>query len=150
MITRSILAAACLTTLCACQSPRPSSSTDLVADAKTRVTQVDAARFATENSSSTVIIDVREPAEFAAGHLPGAKNLPRGLLEFRIASVDGLEGMSEDQRLQQPIAVYCRSGARAALAADTLQKMGYTNVRSIEGGFKAWQAQDLPVEKAAD
>ena len=147
MILRSLLTISCVILLYACQSPQPLTGSDLVADAKTRITEVDAGNFATEDTDDIVIIDVREPAEYADGHIPGATNIPRGVLEFRIAGVDGLEGLSNDDRLQKSIALYCRSDRRSALAADTLRSMGYTNVRSIQGGFKAWQSQDLPIEK---
>jgi rhodanese-related sulfurtransferase len=150
MILRSFLAVACLVTLGACQSTQPLTGSDLVADAKTRITEVDVGTVAVEITGDLVIVDVREPAEYADGHIPGATNIPRGVLEFRIGGVEGLEGLSNDERLQKPIALYCRSGGRSALAADTLRSMGYTNVRSIQGGFKAWQAQDLPVEEPGD
>ena len=145
MILRSILTISCVILLYGCQAAPPLTGSDLVADAKTRITEVDAGNFAAEDTDDIVIVDVREPAEYAVGHIPGATNIPRGVLEFRIASVDGLDGLSDDDRLQRPIALYCRSGGRSALAADTLRSMGYTNVRSIHGGFKAWQSQDLPV-----
>ena len=147
MILRSIFIISCVILLYACQTAQPLTGTDLVADAKTRITEVDAGKFSGENFDDIVIVDVREPEEYSDGHIPGATNVPRGVLEFRIEDVEGLEGLSNDERLQKPVAVYCRSGGRSALAADTLRSMGYTNVRSIQGGFKAWQAQDLPVEK---
>ena len=84
--------------------------------------------------ATTVILDVREPEEFQRGAIPGAINVPRGLLEFRIGSLP---------QLQDPATgtlVYCQSGGRSALAAQTLQRMGYTNVVSLAGGYAAWEA----------
>jgi rhodanese-related sulfurtransferase len=89
---------------------------------------------------------VREPVEWAEGHIPGALLVPRGVLE---AKAD-LEYANREPRLAdrgQPIIVHCASGARSALAADALQQMGFGNVRSMAGGIVAWKEKGLPVEK---
>ena len=85
-----------------------------------------------------VLIDVREIDEFAKGHAREAVHLSRGVLELRI------EGLVPDPTT--PILCYCGGGSRSALAADSLQKMGYTNVASVAGGFKAWREAGLPSE----
>lgn len=85
------------------------------------------------------LIDVREESEFAAGHLPGAAHLGKGIIERDI------ETRIPDTNA--PIVLYCGGGFRSALAADNLQKMGYTNVWSMDGGFRAWNESGLPVEK---
>lgn len=90
-----------------------------------------------ETSDPPVLIDVREGDEVASGRLPAAVHLPRGLLELRI------EGVA---RPEQPIALYCASGARSALAARALQEMGYPDVTSLEGGLDAWKAEGRPIE----
>jgi rhodanese-related sulfurtransferase len=90
------------------------------------------------------VIDVREPGEFAGGHLPGATNVPRGLLEFRVAAV---AGNGEDVNPATPILVYCQSGARGALATLTLNKMGYSNVTNLADGFLGWKAAGGEVAK---
>ncbi len=77
-----------------------------------------------------LILDVREPAEFQAGHISGAVNLPRGLLEFQIA------GLAQDT--SKPILVYCKEGYRGALSGRTLKKLGYTQVSNLVGGWDAW------------
>lgn len=79
-----------------------------------------------------VLIDVREADEYMAGHLPGAVHIPRGMLEFKLSTTPEL--MPRDLQ----IAVVCKTGGRAALAAQTLQDMGYVHVKSIAGGVDAW------------
>ena len=107
---------------------------DLVAAAKARIHEipVEAAEAAIEQAD--VLIDVREPDEYRLGHLPGAINLPRGLLEFQLSSQDALS--PRDLR----VVLYCKTSGRAALAACAMQDMGYLNVQSIAGGFDAWLA----------
>ncbi len=89
------------------------------------------------------IIDVREPDEYAAGHLAGAINLPRGLLEFKLSGTPALEPRDLN------VVLYCKTSGRAALAAVTMQSMGYLNVVSIDGGYDAWVQADKPVVKPA-
>lgn len=86
-----------------------------------------------------VLIDVRETDEYDAGYIPGAISIPRGLLEFNI----GKENVWEEQGLYIPvktdsIILYCRTGNRSALAAKSLMELGYTNVKSLQGGWEAW------------
>ena len=112
----------------------------LVMDAKTRIKEISPADVAEEaKSGKPVIIDVRDGDETAAGKIPEAKNVSRGTLEIEI------EEIAPD--LATSIICYCGGGGRSALAAESLQRMGYTDVRSIGGGFKAWQAAGLPVAK---
>ena len=84
------------------------------------------------------IVDLREDSEWNAGHLPGAVHLSRGVLEHRA------EKQLPDK--DAPIVLYCGGGSRSALGADTLQEMGYTNVRSMAGGFRGWKAAGNPTE----
>jgi rhodanese-related sulfurtransferase len=101
-------------------------------------------------SSHTLLIDIREPAEFQRGHIPGAVHLPRGLLEFEIHGLV-LRMMSDqvDTPEEQPIVLYCGTGGRSALAAETLTTMGYRDVRSMSGGLVAWSQARLPVDVPA-
>lgn len=78
-----------------------------------------------------LVIDVREPAEFRAKHIPGAVNIPRGVLEFKI--------MSKVKDVDRPVLIYCRTGLRGSLAGQSLKKLGYTNVSNLAGGFVAWE-----------
>jgi rhodanese-related sulfurtransferase len=86
-----------------------------------------------------VVIDVCEPGEFAQGHVIGAKNLPLGELEAKLAQVV--------KNKATPVVMVCQVGARSARAAAAAQKLGYENVQSLAGGLKAWQAASMPVEK---
>ena len=121
---------------------------DLVADAKSRIREISAADAdeAIKKNPDTLVLDVRETAEWAEGRLPGALLAPRGMLE---AKAD-LEYANREPRLadrSQPIIVHCASAARSAMAADVLQQMGFTNVRSLAGGIVAWKEKGLPIEK---
>jgi rhodanese-related sulfurtransferase len=107
---------------------------DLVAAAKTRIDEIaiDDAEAAIRDAD--IIIDVREADEFAAGHIPGAVLIPRGMLEFRLSATPELAPRMLD------VVLYCKTSGRAALAACAMQDMGYLKVRSIAGGFDAWAA----------
>ena len=105
---------------------------DLVASAKQNITEISVAE-AKPVLAEYLILDVREPAEYAAGQLPGAVNLPRGVLEFQIANHPAFTGQQAAK-----IIVCCQSGGRSALATETLHKLGYSNATSLAGGYKAW------------
>jgi rhodanese-related sulfurtransferase len=102
-------------------------------EAKARIREIEpgevVAKLAT-GSDDWVLIDVRENDEFRAGHLPGARGIGRGVLEYHIAD--------EVPDTDAEIVLYCRGGNRSALAADSLRGMGYTNVLSMRGGFREW------------
>ena len=85
------------------------------------------------------LIDVREESEWAAGHLPKSQHLGKGIIERDIES--------KIPDTAAPIILYCGGGFRSALAAENLQKMGYTNVISMDGGFRGWKDAGLPIEK---
>jgi len=89
-----------------------------------------------ESGKAPVVIDVRTPAEYAAGHIPGAVNIPFDQVAKRISDVDAPNG----------VALYCMIGPRARKGESALLAMGYEEVFHIEGGFSAWQAAGLPVE----
>lgn len=119
-----------------------SSVHSLVSKARREVVEIEAG--ACPDMCDWLVIDVREPAEFASGHIPGAINIPRGLLEFEVDKHVPHGG--RDCR----IAVYCRSGARAALAAQSLHRLGFTHVRSIAGGIMGWTEAGQPVVAPGD
>lgn len=108
------------------------SAHDLVAEAKARIHEIDLDSADAAIRDAGVLLDVREADEFHAGHIPGAVNIPRGLLEFRLSNTPELS--SRDLN----IVLYCKTSGRAALAACALHDMGYLNVQSIAGGFDAW------------
>jgi len=92
------------------------------------------------NREKAVLIDVSEPAEYAAGHALGAKSVPFGQLETSNA-------LPKNKAL--PLVVVCATGARAGRAVGTLKKLGFENARALAGGLEAWRAANLPVEKTA-
>ena len=122
------------------------SPADLVAVAKATITECSVKDVEQCLDSDTLLIDIREPGEFARGHIPGAVHLPRGLLEFEIHKL--VESTRQDTGLpaaEQKMVLYCGTGGRSALAARTLESMGYRNVRSMAGGLVAWAALQLPL-----
>ncbi|WP_446810865.1 rhodanese-like domain-containing protein [Methylomonas sp. 2BW1-5-20] len=112
---------------------------ELVAAAKQQITEISVE--AAQNRLPGLLLDVREPAEYAAGHLPGAVNIPRGLLEFKIDSHPDFQS-----KQQAEILVYCQTGGRSALATQVLKQLGYSNAVSMAGGFKAWAESGFSVE----
>jgi rhodanese-related sulfurtransferase len=117
--------------------PEHSGFKKLVADARKQITEIspqDAA--AKSNSGGAVIVDVRDKDEWDEGHVPGAMHMSRGTIELDIE-----EKVPNHNAM---IICHCGGGGRSVLAAESLQKMGYKNVRSMAGGFKAWKAAGLP------
>ena len=112
----------------------------LVADAKMNVTEISPQDAAAKlKSGEAVIVDVRDKDEWDEGHIPAATHMSRGTIELDI-----------EEKVPDPNAMIicqCGGGGRSALAAESLQKMGYKNVRSMAGGFKAWKATGLPTVK---
>jgi rhodanese-related sulfurtransferase len=126
------------------------SPAELVGVAKATITECSVTDVNSCIASETLLIDVREPAEYHKGKIPGAVHLPRGLLEFEIHKLVEHYRADENQPdAERAIVVYCGTGGRSALAAQTLEAMGYRNVRSMAGGIVAWNAAHLPVETAA-
>jgi rhodanese-related sulfurtransferase len=112
----------------------------IVNDAKTRVREItiDEYRGRMAAGETFVLVDTREDHEWARGHLPGAIHLSKGIIERDV------EAAIPDK--SAPIVAYCGGGFRSALVSDNLQKMGYTNVLSLDGGFRGWVGKDLPVD----
>lgn len=115
--------------------------TKLVEDARHGIRECSVAdvKLRLERGDAFVLLDVREESEFAADHLPTATHLGRGILERDI------EARVPDAATE--IVLYCGGGFRSALAAESLKKMGYTNVRSMDGGMRGWRAAGYPVTK---
>ena len=109
---------------------------DLLAAAKSEITEVDTAAAAAQIDGGALILDVREPDEYEQGALPGAVHIPRGHLEAQV------EGRLLDKT--QPVVVYCAGGVRSAFAARTLQELGYDDVVSMAGGFGKWKDEGRP------
>lgn len=112
----------------------------IVQDAKSRVRECTVAdvKARLDSGDTFTLVDVREESEYAAGHLPGAVHIGKGVIERDI------ETKVPDPKT--PLVLYCGGGFRSALAADALLKMGYTNVISMDGGWTGWKNAGLPVE----
>ena len=120
---------------------------ELVARAKATIHECSVADAHGCVDSDTILIDIRELDEFRRGYIPGAILLPRGLLEFEIHAL--VRQAQRDPAVpieDQPIVLYCGTGGRSALAAQTLEDMGYRNVKSMAGGIVAWAQAQLPID----
>ena len=113
----------------------------LVDDAKTRIREIDMAEYRRMLASGEphLLVDVREESEWAAGHAAGALHLGKGIIERDI------EATVPEKNTK--LVLYCGGGYRSALVADALQKMGYSHALSLAGGWRAYQACELPVDK---
>lgn len=113
----------------------------IVDDAKKRVreTNVDTVKKRMDGGDKFVLVDVREESEYAKDHLPGAIHLGKGVIERDIEA--------RVPELNTEMILYCGGGFRSALAADNLQKMGYTNVISMDGGIRDWREKNYPLVK---
>ena len=113
----------------------------LVSDAKKRVkeTNVEDVKRRMESAEKFLLVDVREDNEWANGHLPGAVHMGRGIIERDIET--------KVPETSTKMILYCGGGYRSALVADNLQKMGYTNVESMDGGWRGWTEAGLPTAK---
>ena len=113
----------------------------IVDDARSRIrgTSVDAVKSRLDRGDQFLLVDVREESEFAKDHLPGAIHLGKGVIERDI------EARVPD--LHTEMILYCGGGYRSALAADNLQKMGYTNVISMDGGIRGWRENNYPLTR---
>lgn len=113
----------------------------IVQDAKKRVREVtvDDVKTKLDRGEKFQLVDVREESEYAKDHLPGAIHLGKGVIERDVET--------QVPDLNTPLVLYCGGGFRSALAADNLQKMGYTNVLSMDGGIRDWRNKNLPLTK---
>lgn len=114
-----------------------------LADAPPAAAQIDHEQLQgriQQGDAKLVVLDVRTPEEFAAGHVPGARNIPHDALAARIAELDSARDAD--------IVVYCRSGRRSQIAIETLSAKGFTRLAHLSGDFLAWQATNRPIEKA--
>ena len=128
----------------------PKSLKDLVREALAEIEEISAEeakrRLAAAEREGWHFLDVREPDEFAAGRIPGAYNVPRGVLEVKA----DLEHPKRDTWLEdrsRPLVIYCGGGQRSALAARSLQQMGFERVVSMAGGWSAWSGRGYAVER---
>lgn len=111
-----------------------------------QTTDIDGYLAAVKNPNGAVLLDVREDDEFKAGHVPGAVNIPRGLLEFRVWRQLGYPAQVD---MGRKIYVQCRTGGRATLATKQLKDIGFTNVIAVVMNFEEWEKKGHPVVRAA-
>ena len=113
---------------------------DLVAQARAVIEEIDPTRLHVLQTAGTPVIDVREPAEFAEGHLPGAVNIPRGVLEFQVDAHPAVNFRTDPNlsHRREPVILYCRTGGRSALAAEALKRLGFDRPLSLAGGWLRW------------
>ena len=119
----------------------PITAMDLVAAAKQNITEVSTNQSQSQ-LGDMLVLDVRELEEFEAGFIPGAVNIPRGVLEFKISNHPAFK-----DKQAANVLVYCQSGGRSALATEALNKLGYTKAVSMAGGFKSWMESGYSVSK---
>ena len=112
--------------------PAPAASTE-------SMSQADLLARLGRKDPDLVVLDVRTPAEFAAGHVPGARNVSHDLLSSRLAELAPLR--------DKQVVLYCRSGRRTLLAADVLHAAGFTRLAHLEGDYLAWEAEHRPIER---
>ena len=119
---------------------------DIVAKAKATIRECSVADAKDCVHTDTVLIDVREPAEYLKAHIPGAVSLPRGMIEFDMHKIIDQARKNRDiPQEETEIVLYCGTGGRSALAARVVEEIGYRNVKSMSGGIVAWAEAGLPV-----
>lgn len=123
---------------------------DLVAQARAAIEEIDSDGLRALQAGGVPVIDVREPEEFAAGRVPGAVNIPRGVLEFQVDGHPALNFKTDPHlsHRREPVILYCRTGGRSALAAEALKRLGFDRPLSLAGGYTQWTADGGSVEGA--
>ena len=132
LVTVIALALAAPVSIATEKSPARAQLIKMLKSARTTHPQVSVAeaKMMMDTVPNLLVIDVREPAEFKAGHVLGAIHIPRGLLEFKL--------IKREKNLNRPILLYCKSGARASFSGQQLKKLGYTDVKNMTGGYLAF------------
>lgn len=122
---------------------------DLVAEARARIREITPTELYKwiADKPDLLIVDVREPDEFARGHLPNSINIPRGILETSADLVYQKKHPILHKARVRTVVLYCTTGGRSAMGADVLQEMGFAHVANLEGGIMEWDAEDFPVVK---
>lgn len=139
LITTAVVAALALPISALWAAAQRPALDSMLQGAKAKITEVSVQQAKGLLEGGTLFVDVRTGGEYAAGHLPGAMHLDRGMLEFQV------ETKVPDKT--QAIVVYCKSGGRGSLATATLMEMGYTNVKNMAGGYLAWEKAGYPTVK---
>ena len=128
-------------------SAHPITAQQLVAAARSGIVEISSVELERCMAWGAVLLDVREPAEFAEGHIAGAASIPRGVLEFQVEAHPSLACVTAAELAlrDRQIIVYCRTGGRASLAAQSLERMGFNAVASLTGGILGWQDAGRPL-----
>jgi rhodanese-related sulfurtransferase len=123
---------------------------DLVTQARAVIEEIDSEHLRALQADGVPVIDVREPEEFAAGRVPGAVNIPRGMLEFQVDGHPALNFRTDPHlsHRREPVILYCRTGGRSALAAEALRRLGFDRPLSLAGGYTQWLDTGGAVEGA--
>ncbi len=124
------------------------SASQIVADTRQTIAEITVAQAKEEleQGQAGLVLDVREPAEWEKGHIPGVLLAPRGMLEWYADPTTPYAKPELTTRREGRIIIVCASGGRSMLAAQTLKSMGYTNVVNMAGGFNEWSKQGFPIE----
>jgi len=118
---------------------------DLVKKAKSEISECSNEELCQAIDNKAIVIDVREPGEHAQGYIAHAINAPRGLIEFAIFDHPRIKPAIQKNPAETPIYLYCKSGGRSALAAQSLQTLGFNKVYSLAGGIQGWESAGLKV-----
>jgi len=124
---------------------------DLIESAKHRIREVGPAELLGLQRAGSPVIDVREPEEFADDHIPGAVNIPRGLLEFEVDGHPAINYQTAEElsHRERTVVLYCLSGGRSVLAAEALRRLGFRSAVSLRGGILGWADEGHPVSAPA-
>lgn len=124
---------------------------DLIREARGKISEISAGDLhdALEAGEDLLLVDVREPYEYEASHIPGSLLIPRGMLEGAADPHNRHQIEALCSARERPVVVVCDNGGRAAMAADVLQQMGFRRVRSLAGGLGMWEAEDHALEAGA-
>jgi rhodanese-related sulfurtransferase len=127
----------------------PETPADLLTEARKTVPEISAeeAKSKLDRGEVDLIVDVREPNEWDAGHIPGALHAPRGMIEWYADPSYANHKAQLAEARDKHVVIHCAAGGRSLLAAQSLQRLGFKHVSSMAGGFKAWSSEGLPVEK---
>ncbi|BCO32235.1 sulfurtransferase [Thiohalobacter sp. COW1] len=132
-------------------SDAPKGLMEFVKDAKSRIKEVDGDQLESmkQERPDLMILDVRESSEHESAHIEGAMLIPRGILEAAADTRYPKHSEALVNARSQPVVVYCASGGRSAMAADTLQQMGFQEVYSLAGGIEQWEKDSRPLVREA-
>ncbi|MEO6797716.1 MAG: rhodanese-like domain-containing protein [Candidatus Dormibacter sp.] len=127
----------------------PETPADLLTEARKTVPEISSeeAKAKLDRHEVDLIVDVREPNEWEAGHIPGALHAPRSMIEWYADRTYANHKAQLAEAREKNVVIHCASGGRSLLAAQSLQRLGFKNVSSMAGGYNDWSAKGLPVEK---